>query len=75
MYKDDLNRLVAKKCINADEFFHTYKYECIYDLNYMNTNSYRGNFSILLKENEYKYQLYGLHKKFKKYRNRNFSIT
>ena len=65
IYKDDLDRLVAEKCVNTREFFHTYKYECIYDLNYMNTNSYRGNLSILLKENEYKYQLYGLHKKLK----------
>ena len=31
----------------------------------MNTNSYRSNLTILLKENEYKYQLYGLHKKLK----------
>ena len=65
IYKDDINQLVARKLINARVFFHTYKYECIYDLNYMNTNSYRGNLSILLKENEYKYQLYGLHKKIR----------
>ena len=65
IYKDDLKQLVARKLINAYEFFHTYKYECIYDLKYMNTNSYRSNLTILLKENEYKYQLYGLHKKLK----------
>ena len=66
IYKDDLDRLVANKCVNCgNEFFHTYKYECIYDLNYISTNNYRGNLSILLKENEYKYQLYGLHKKLK----------
>ena len=65
IYKDDLDQLIARKLTNAHELFNTYKYECIYDLNYMNTNSYRGNLSILLKENEYKYQLYGLHKKLK----------
>ena len=65
IYKDNLDQLVASKLMNAYKLFHTYKYECIYDLNYMNTNSYSGNLSILLKEREYKYQLYGLHKKLK----------
>ena len=60
--KEKFSNLVKIYAINNPQIN---KDECIYGLNYMNTNSYRGNLSILLKENEYKYQLYGLHKKLR----------